>query len=524
VRYKSKSDSGESRVHAAPEPSTSAPVPEPSVSPKPRAAPAHDLRTEAVYRTLVETSPDAILLVDVMGDVILCSGQVLRMYGAERKEQIEGHGVLEFVAPRDRERARTNLQRVVDLGSLLDVDYTLTRSDGTHFPAEVSGSAIAGAAGKPEALILVVRDVTDRHRTQDEQARLHAALRQSALEWRRTFDAIESPVLMLDFDSNVVRVNEATRALVGRSFQEIVHWPLSVIGTSQPWRAVGELHARVARERGPAACQVQDPESGRTWDLTGSVTGGEEGLPARIIIVVRDFTAMVALQASLRRNETMSVLGSLVAGVAHEVRNPLHVITATLDAFEARFGARDEFSRYLRTMRGELQRLTRLMQELLAYGRPSTPERAPVALASVAAEALRACAALARRHRIRLVNLVDQNLPPAPMDRARMIDALRNLVENALQHSHAGGSVTVGARHVVEAEHAWIECIVEDQGRGFDPDDLSHVFQPFFTRRRGGTGLGLSIVQRVVEQHGGSARAQNRRGGGACVTLTLPLV
>jgi len=519
VREEDESGASEARAHR-PLDRAASPA---SVTPKTSGMETQHLRTEVVYRTLVETSPDALLLVDVEGRVILCNRQTLRMYGADHDGQIEGHSILDFVAPWDRDRAQANHRRVLELGSLMGIDYTLTRGDGTYFPAETSASVIADASGRPEALILDVRDVTERHRTQEEQARLHVALRQSALEWRRTFDSIESPVLMLDVDGNVVRVNEATRGLVGKSFQEIVRHPLSDLGLAQPWRAVAELHARIARERVPAACEVLDAEQGRTWDLTGSVTGGEEGLPARVIVVVRDLTAMVALQASLRRNETMSVMGSLVAGVAHEVRNPLHVITATLDAFEARFGAREEFARYLRTMRGELQRMTRLMQELLAYGRPSTPERAPVSLAAVVAEALRACAPVARRHKVRLVNLVSEDLPPAPMDRGRILDALRNLVENAVQHSHAGGNVTVEGRHVVEAERAWLVCVVEDQGPGFEPDDLARVFQPFFTRRRGGTGLGLSIVQRIVEQHGGSVRAQNRGAGGACVTLTLPL-
>jgi signal transduction histidine kinase len=175
------------------------------------------------------------------------------------------------------------------------------------------------------------------------------------------------------------------------------------------------------------------------------------------------------------------------------------------------------------TMRGELERLTRLMQELLAYGRPAATERVPVSLAAVAAENVRVCTALARRQKVKLVDLVSDDLPPVPMDRGRMLDALRNLVENALQHSFAGGSVTLEARQVIEADRAWMQCAVSDQGAGFDAGDLARIFEPFFTRRRGGTGLGLSIVQRVVEQHGGSVRAQNGSEGGARVTVALPL-
>ncbi len=220
----------------------------------------------------------------------------------------------------------------------------------------------------------------------------------------------------------------------------------------------------------------------------------------------------------------MSALGALVAGVAHEVRNPLHGVTATLDAFEARYGTREEHSRYLRVLRGELDRINQLMQDLLAYGRPAAPEREPTPLASLVTSALRSCGPLARRHKVRLLSLVDESLAPLHMDRARLLAALRNLVENAVQHAPSGSTVTVEAQEIdVDGNgRRGVACSVLDEGPGFRAEDLPHVFSPFFTRRRGGTGLGLSIVHRIVEQHGGEVRAQTRPEGGAAVTLVLP--
>jgi signal transduction histidine kinase len=229
------------------------------------------------------------------------------------------------------------------------------------------------------------------------------------------------------------------------------------------------------------------------------------------------------LQASLRRSETMAAMGSLVAGVAHEVRNPLFGISSTLDAFEARFGAREEFQRYLAVLRGELSRLTELTRELLEYGKPPSLELSPGKLKEVIDAAVEACASLAQRLDIRVAARVSESLPPVHRDQRRLLQVFQNLLENAIHHSPTGGLVTVEAAEVYADEQTWIDCAIEDSGPGFRPEDLPWIFEPFFTRRRGGTGLGLSIVQRIVEEHHGTITAGNRPEGGAVVTVRLPL-
>jgi signal transduction histidine kinase len=229
------------------------------------------------------------------------------------------------------------------------------------------------------------------------------------------------------------------------------------------------------------------------------------------------------LQASLRRHETMAAMGSLVAGVAHEVRNPLFGISSTLDAFEARFGAREEFQRYLTILRGELSRLTELTRELLEYGRPLGLELSSGKIEEVIDAAVQACAPLARRLTVRVADRVSEGFPPVLGDRRRLLQVFQNLLENAIHHAPTGGLVTVEAAEVCEDGKAWIDCVIKDSGSGFRPEDLPWIFEPFFTRRRGGTGLGLSIAQRIVEEHHGMITAGNRPEGGAVVTVRLPV-
>jgi signal transduction histidine kinase len=230
------------------------------------------------------------------------------------------------------------------------------------------------------------------------------------------------------------------------------------------------------------------------------------------------------LQASLRRAETMSAMGSLVAGVAHEVRNPLFGISSVLDAMEARFGRAKEQEQYTSVLRSQVVRLNGLMQELLEYGKPPTVELQPAPIEAVIEGAVQTCGPLAEQRGVRIANHVDLGRAPIMMERTRLTQVFENLLENAIYHSSRGAVVTVEGRHVTDDDRAWVECAVEDSGPGIASEDLPRIFEPFFTRRRGGTGLGLSIVQRIIEEHGGRITAGNKPERGAVLAVSFPVV
>src|SRR6185436_5943198 len=144
---------------------------------------------------------------------------------------------------------------------------------------------------------------------------------------------------------------------------EILRRTAGTIRDAEPWRTIGSL---LSSEE--TAAQVRDGE-GRTWDLSLSPVTSPDGQRG-VVVFARDLTDLVRLQESLHRSETMSAMGVLVAGVAHEVRNPLFGISATLNAFTSRFKRRTEYRRYVEVLQGEVDRLSALMQDLLDYGKP----------------------------------------------------------------------------------------------------------------------------------------------------------
>jgi signal transduction histidine kinase len=246
------------------------------------------------------------------------------------------------------------------------------------------------------------------------------------------------------------------------------------------------------------------------------------GLGMAAWLLAEERETAVRLEQSVRRKEAVAAMGALVAGLAHEVRNPLFAISSTLDALEARPGAQPLAGPHLATLRGETQRMGRLVTALLDYGRPVTAGLAMEPLGGVLEEAVQSCAPLALRAEVTIETDRDRQAPAVAMDKPRLVQVFQNLIQNAIEHSPRGGRVLVGVKPEARQGQPGVDCAIRDFGPGFDPGDLQRVFEPFFTRRRGGTGLGLSIVQRIVQEHSGQVEAANHPEGGGVVHVWLP--
>ena len=376
--------------------------------------------------------------------------------------------------------------------------------------------------GKNSKLV-IVNDVTEKKLLDEKQQKLHTSLQQSAMEWRQTFNAIDFPVLIVDLSGTIRRANEAAEETVGVEADQIIGKSLSEVADTEPWKTASELIEVVKKQQSPVSEEVKDQISKKTWAITLYLINEFGSVGERAILIAQDITKRTELEASLRQSEMMSLLGSLVAGVAHEVRNPLFGISSILDAFEKRFSDRTEYLRYTNVLRDEIGRLTLLMEELLEYGKPFRRDFYLVPVSETLARSVKACLPAADLAHVKLEMNVADSLPKLRIDRRRLLKVFVNLIENAIHHSPPGGIVTVDAKRLTEGEQDWIECTVKDVGPGIMDTDMSRIFEPFFSKRRGGTGLGLAIAHRIMDEHGGQLFAGNNSEGGACMTTRFPI-
>ncbi len=394
-------------------------------------------------------------------------------------------------------------------------------SDNKTIYVELSSHPIV-FDGKNSRLV-IANDVTERKLLDEKQQRLHVSLQQSAMEWRQTFNAIDFPVLIVDLNGIVKRANEAAEITLGVGADKVVGENFADLSQNEPWSKASELLQNIRATGSPVSAEVKDEPTSKTWALTIYLINEFGSFGERAIVIAQDISKRTELEASLRQSEMMSLLGSLVAGVAHEVRNPLFGISSILDAFETRFSDRTEYKRYTDVLRDEIGRLTVLMEELLEYGKPYRGELYVVSLEEMVARSIRSCLPAAEVARVTIESDISSSLPRIKADRRRLSKVFVNLIENAIQHSPTGGVVKIEGRLVSDGKQDWIQCSVKDVGRGIAEEDLPRIFEPFFSKRRGGTGLGLAIAQRIMQENGGKLIATNIPEGGACMIASFLL-
>ena len=487
-----------------------------------------DQRYEAVrasekkYRDIVDFSPIGIVQARPDGTIIMANQALARIVGCAGVEEVlTFNAAAFFVDPQERARLLAQYEQI-EYGQRIEIRFQ--RRDGTPFWGELTTHVVNDETGQPAFRESFVQDITGRKEAED-------GVRASEERYRLLFEGNPVPMLVYDLDTlEFLAANQAAVDQYGYTREELFRLRLSDLAAPDDPHLAVFLATRF--DPRPPIVHVgrrsQRRKDGSVLDVDmTSLSLVFEGRRARLLLS-RDTTAedlarveQERLQESLRRSESMAAMGALVAGVAHEVRNPLFSISATVDALETDLRDRPDFVELAGLLRSQVARLTQLMRDLLDYGKPAALSLAVVQPGDPMRVALRACAPLAHSKGVELTAEVAPSLPPLALDAGRMEQVLENLLANAVQHAPRGTAVRVSA-HLANGDAA-VAFRVEDEGPGIAPADLERLFEPFFSRRKGGTGLGLPIVQRIVDAHGGVIRAANRPQGGAVFSVTLPV-
>jgi nitrogen fixation/metabolism regulation signal transduction histidine kinase len=231
------------------------------------------------------------------------------------------------------------------------------------------------------------------------------------------------------------------------------------------------------------------------------------------------------LESQLHQAEKGAVVGRLAAAIAHEIRNPLNYINLSLDHLRSSFAPpdptkRETFFRLTDQLKSEVARINRHISDFLKYSRPSKLELQEVDLRAEAEDALRIVEARAEETGIKTSIVQEGVLPPVRADRESLRSVLTNLVINAVEAIDGdGGTLSVRLSNGPDDS---VKVEITDSGSGIAADNLSKVFEPYFSTKETGTGLGLAIVKKAIDDHGGTINISSREGIGTTFTITLP--
>ena len=221
----------------------------------------------------------------------------------------------------------------------------------------------------------------------------------------------------------------------------------------------------------------------------------------------------------IKRADRLSAIGQLSASLAHEIRNPLASIDGAANLIESAQTSGEMRRDSLAIIRKEVQRLNRLLTNLLDFARPRKPEFQTVEPGQLIEAIVNLAGAAARQKGITLRQDVPPATPAFECDPEQMKQVLLNLAINAVQAMAGPGEIVLSARQMDDS----VRIGVRDRGPGIDEENLDKIFNPFFTTKEAGTGLGLPVVHQIVTQHGGTVRAARNPDGGMTFSLVVPL-
>ena len=249
------------------------------------------------------------------------------------------------------------------------------------------------------------------------------------------------------------------------------------------------------------------------------------------VMIIRDLSRIKELEGTLRRADRLSMLGTLAAGLAHEIKNPLGGIKGAAQLLSMELSKGSPLQDYTQIMIKEVERINFIIEELMDLGSPREPEVGDVDLARVFNDIVLLQREAARSRNIQFKLKLDPSIPPVQGDEGLLTRLFLNLIKNAGESISREGEVVIETRiasnyHMTgpgRRSSPMVDIIISDTGCGIDQQEMDRIFTPYFTTKSKGSGLGLAISQKIIEDHNGLLKIESTPHQGTTVTISLPL-
>ena len=476
-------------------------------------------KNEARFTELFESLQEGIYITTPDGTIVDVNPALVRMLGYDSKEEVLKRRVPEIFV--DREERKLVKEEVERQPMIQGKEITLIRRDGTSIVCLNTAAAVRDNSGRVLRYQGALMDITERR---EMERRLH----QQQEFARRLVDSFPDLILVLDANAHYTFVSPRCKDVLGYDIEEAQNMAFGGRTHPEDLPAAESLYQDIiAGRQSFASLEIRVRHKLGEWRrirFNFSPLADEKGNVEGVVLSGRDVTDLKRLEEQLIQAEKLAAMGQMLAGVAHELNNPLTAILGVTELLRERQGEDDSTKRQLELTHRQARRAARIVQNLLEFSRPASPQKKPLDLSNLLERTLQLHEHSLRRNNVEVDFHLQPDLPGVIGDANQLIQVFLNLITNAEQ---AIREVRDAGRIQIRAGRNGnqLAITVQDDGVGIRPESLPRIFDPFYTTKRpgGGTGLGLSICMSIIREHGGNIEAETLPAGGSAFTIYLPI-
>jgi PAS domain S-box-containing protein len=476
-------------------------------------------KNEARFTELFETLQEGIYIVTPDDRIIDANPALVRMLGYDSKEDLLARTLADILP--DPEQRRFLRLEVEGQPQLQGREITLARKDGSPLICLNTAAVVRDTSGHIVRYHGALMDITERR---EMERRLY----QQQEFARRLVDSFPDLILVLDAAGHCTFTSPRIKDILGYEAEEHDEQQLDERAHPEDRPALQALFAEIAAGRQSfASLEIRVRHKLGEWRRIRchfSPLFNETGKIDGVIISGRDVTELKRLEEQLIQAEKLAAMGQMLAGVAHELNNPLTAILGVTELLRERPGLEDSAKRQLDLTHRQARRAARIVQNLLEFSRPATPQKKLLDVSSLIERTLQLHDHSLRRNQVDVEFQPQSGLPAVIGDANQLIQVFLNLISNAeyaIREVRETGRIQIRTGSI--GHH--VSVTVQDDGVGIVPEALPRLFDPFYTTKRpgGGTGLGLSICMSIIREHGGSIDVEAFPAGGSAFTVFLPV-
>jgi PAS domain S-box-containing protein len=479
-------------------------------------------RNETRFTELFETLQEGIYITTPEGRILDANPALVRMLGYESKEDLFKRQVAEILV--DPAERKALMHQAETQPMIQGREITLLRRDGTSIICLNTAAAVRDNTGKVIRYQGAVMDITERR---EMEHRLH----QQQEFARRLVDSFPDLILVLDADSHYTFISPRCHEVLGYSLDEAQDMEFGGRTHPEDLPAALSIYKDIlAGKQTFASLEIRVRHKQGDWRrirFNFSPLSDESGNIEGVVLSGRDVTDLKRLEEQLIQAEKLAAMGQMLAGVAHELNNPLTAVLGVTELLRERAteaGQGESFTRQLDLTHRQARRAARIVQNLLEFSRPASPLKKLLDVNNLVERTLQLHEHSLCRNNIEVDFRPETALPGIIGDANQLIQVFLNLVTNAEQ---AIREVRDSGRLLIRLGRTGnrISIAFQDDGVGIRPEALPRIFDPFYTTKRpgGGTGLGLSICMSIIREHGGIIEAELLPAGGTAFTVFLPV-